>query len=362
MTWADAGTPAWLHLHDRAWTVVTVMASLDLEGHSPSSAGRWHDGSAQAGWEVTGAVPTEAARTRPLFHPLWWLTLILGALLGAGGVGVGLYVTQSDPGPPGSALAPVSARHHIVHVTGGSESTASALGKGPRATRSVVTSTTSPSSSTGATGVTGESTTASPVAATQAATVSTDANTVEWDIYALSGEMGSLQSDLGAFPPTLQQAQDDLATVAADKQIVDSEATNGTGTSQVCADASTVATDADAVGTDGNTTSFDASNIEADVANTYSDISVLQSDYAAYKAAAGSQASDAPGAPTAAAVGDASTAATEAVSPAVSTANGDINLVNTYEGQADAEAAAAAQAGGCPAPTPNMMQAPLPTS
>jgi hypothetical protein len=195
-----------------------------------------------------------------------------------------------------------------------------------------------------------------------AATLSADANTVNWDLYALGGDKGSLQSDLSMFPPTLQQAHDDLATVAADEQVVDSEATNGTDKSQVCADVGTVATDADAVGTDGDTTGFDASDIEADVANTFSDISMLQSDYAAYKAALGSQPSDAPGAPTAAAVYEASTAATEAVGPAVSTANGDINTVNTYMGQADAEAAAAAQTGGCPPPTPNMMQAPLPTS
>ncbi|HEX4174385.1 MAG TPA: hypothetical protein VHY81_00610 [Acidimicrobiales bacterium] len=306
-------------------------------------------------------MPTEAARTRPLFHPLWWLTLILGALLGAGGVGIGLYITHSGQGPPGSAIATASAQDNIAHVTGGSESTADSVGNGPHTTTSEVTTTTSPSLSSG-TGATGESPRASPVATTKSATVSADANTVDWDIYVLSVDVSSLQSDLGIFPPTLQQAQDDLATVAADEQIVDSEATNGTDASAVCADANTVATDADAVGTDGTTTSFDATNIEADVENTDSDIAGLQSDYAAYNAALGPQPSDAPGTPTAAAVYQASTAATEAVGPAVSTANGDINLVNTYEGQADAEADAAAQAGHCPAPTPNMMQAPLPTS
>jgi hypothetical protein len=148
----------------------------------------------------------------------------------------------------------------------------------------------------------------SPVATTKSATVTANANTVNWDIYVLSGEVASLQSDLGMFPPTLQQAQDDLATVAADEQIVDSEASNGTGASQVCEDAATVATDADAVGTDGDTTGFDATNIEADVENTDSGIDGLQSDYAAYKAALGPQPSDAPGTPTAAAVYDASTA------------------------------------------------------
>jgi hypothetical protein len=307
-------------------------------------------------------MPTEAARTRPLFHSRSWLTLILGALLGAGGVGIGLYVTQSGQGPPESAFATASAQDHIAHVTGGSESTAGSVSNGPHATTSEVTTTTSPSSSSPVTGTTGESPTVSPVATTKSATVSTDANTVDWDIYVLSGEVGSLQSDLGTFPPALLQAQDDLATVAADEQIVDSEAANGTNASQVCTDANTVASDADAVGTDGGTTGFDASNIEADVENTDSAIAGLQSDYAAYKAALGPQLSDAPGTPTAAAVYEASTAATEAVGPAVSTANGDINLVNTYESQADAEAAAAAQVGHCPAPTPNMMQPLLPPS
>jgi hypothetical protein len=179
---------------------------------------------------------------------------------------------------------------------------------------------------------------------------------VSKDISGIQNDASQLSQDLGGFGGNLATMQKDLATVAAQEQTVITEAHNGTDPNQVCSDSDTDQSDADTVGSDGDTVSSTADTIEGDINTLRHDISGLQGDFSTLQSDQAVLPSYRDGAPGQGAVNQAQESAQGAINAALGQANGEIGQANSYEQQATADAAAAAQAGNCAGPASQYTQ------